>query len=86
MATATMTSKGQITVPAEVRAKYRLQTGTRVDFVENAAGELILRPRKTGDIRDLKGIVKYDGPPLSIEDMDRAVGDVVTEDYRQSVS
>lgn len=80
-----MTSKGQITVPAEVRAKHRLTTGTRVDFVENAAGELVLKAR-TGDIRDLYAAVKYDGPPVSIEDMNRAIGDAVAESFRRSVS
>jgi AbrB family looped-hinge helix DNA binding protein len=78
MTTATMTSKGQITIPAEVRAKYRLSAGTRVDFVENGAGELVLRP-KTGDIRKLRGIIKYDGPPVSIEEMDEAIGKAISE-------
>lgn len=78
MPAATMTSKGQITIPAEVRAKFRLTAGTRVDFVENGAGELVLRP-KTGDIRKLRGIIKYDGPPVSIEDMDRGIGEAIAE-------
>lgn len=85
MSAATMTSKGQITIPAEVRAKYRLRAGTRVDFVENEAGELVLRP-KTGDIRELRGIVKYDGPSVSIEDMNEAIGRAVAESYKRSVS
>ena len=78
MATATMTSKGQITIPAEVRAKFRLSAGTRVDFVENGAGELVLRPKK-GDVRALRGIIKYDGPPVSIEDIDRGIAEAVAE-------
>lgn len=67
-----MTSKGQITVPADVRAKFRLHPGTKVDFVENREGELVLRP-KTGDIRALRGIIKHGGAPISIEDMNRAI-------------
>jgi antitoxin PrlF len=78
MATATMTSKGQITIPADVRTRFRLRAGTRVDFIENSAGELVLRP-KTGDIRELRGIVKYDGPPISLEEMDEAIGRAVSE-------
>ena len=82
---ATMTSKGQITIPVEVRRKLRLKAGSKVDFVENAAGELVLRPR-TGDIRELYGIVKYDGPPLSIEEINEAIGDAAAESFRRSIS
>ena len=85
MVAATMTSKGQITIPVAVRRKLRLKAGSKVDFVENAAGELVLRPR-TGDIRELYGIVKYDGPPLSIEEINEAIGDAAAESFRRSVS
>lgn len=85
MPVATMTSKGQITIPAEVRAKYRLRAGTRVDFIESEAGELVMRP-KTGDIRELRGIVKYDGPPISLEEMDEAIGRAAAESFKRSVS
>ena len=78
MPTATVTSKGQITIPAETRARLRLVPGTKVDFVQNAAGETVLRT-KTGDIRALKGIIKYDGPPVSIEDMNASIAEAVAE-------
>jgi AbrB family looped-hinge helix DNA binding protein len=80
-----MTSKGQITVPAEVRAKLGLRAGVKVDFVVNAGGEVVLRPR-TADIRSLRGMLTYDGPPVSIEDMDRAIGDGVVEAFERSRS
>ena len=82
---ATMTSKGQITIPVAVRRKLRLKAGSKVDFVENKAGELVLKPR-TGDIRELYGIVKYDGPPLSIEEINEAIGDAAAESFRRSIS
>jgi antitoxin PrlF len=81
--TATVTSKRQITLPAEMCRKLRIVPGTKIDFVTNAAGETVLRP-KTGDIRSLRGIVKYDGPPLSTEDMDQAIGDAVVARYKRS--
>lgn len=83
MPTATVTSKRQITLPADMCRKLRIVPGTKIDFVTNAAGETVLRP-KTGNIRELRGIVKYDGPPLSIEDMDRAIGEAVVERYKRS--
>ncbi|NOS96127.1 MAG: AbrB/MazE/SpoVT family DNA-binding domain-containing protein, partial [Methylotenera sp.] len=35
MSTATLTSKGQITIPAAVRAAMNLESGSRVEFVES---------------------------------------------------
>ena len=83
MVAATMTSKGQITIPVAVRKRLRLRAGSKVDFVENEAGELVLKPR-TGDIRALRGIVKYDGPPLSIEDMNDVIADAAVERFLRS--
>ncbi len=54
MASATMTSKGQITVPKEVRDALHLEPGAKIDFrVEN--GEAVMRA-KSWDVRKLKGI------------------------------
>jgi antitoxin PrlF len=85
MATATVTSKGQVTIPAAVRKRLRLRAGSKIDFVENKDGETVIRPKR-GDIRKLYGIVKYDGPPLTIEQMDEAIGAAVVEDFERSVS
>jgi AbrB family looped-hinge helix DNA binding protein len=85
MTIATMTSKGQITIPAATRSKLRLAPGSKVDFVENGAGEIVLKPI-TGDIRRLRGVVKYDGAPVSVEDMNKAIGDAAAESFRRSTS
>lgn len=85
MAIATLTSKRQITLPAEACAKLRLVKGSKVEVSVTPAGEILLRP-KTGDIRRLRGILKYDGPPVSIEEMTEAIGAAIAEDYRRSVS
>jgi AbrB family looped-hinge helix DNA binding protein len=85
MTIATMTSKGQITIPAATRSKLRLAPGSKVDFVENEAGEIVLRP-VVGDVRRLRGIVNYAGPPVSVEDMNQAIGEAAAESFRRSVS
>ena len=85
MTIATMTSKGQITIPAAMRLKLRLAPGSKVDFVENEAGEVVLRPLQ-GDVRRLRGVVKYDGPPKTLEDMDEAIGQAAAESFRRSSS
>jgi len=74
MTVATMTSKGQITIPKDVRDELGLEPGMKVDFVRVGAGEYRLRPRNLG-VADLFGILKYDGPSLSIEEMNEAIRD-----------
>lgn len=88
MSTITMTSKGQITLPAATRAKLKLVKGAQMDVEETADGKVILtpKPHKTGDIRRLRGILKYDGPPVSIEEMNAAIGRAVVESYKRSIS
>ncbi|MDR1426352.1 MAG: AbrB/MazE/SpoVT family DNA-binding domain-containing protein [Bifidobacteriaceae bacterium] len=44
METATVTSKGQITIPVEVRRKLRIQAGSQLDFIEEKPGQFAIRP------------------------------------------
>jgi antitoxin PrlF len=74
MPTATVTSKGQITIPATVRKALGLKAGVRIEFYESAEGEYVLRP-KTGSIMDLEGCLAHAGPPITIEEMEQAVLD-----------
>jgi antitoxin PrlF len=87
MSTITMTSKGQITLPAATRAKLRLVKGVQMDVDETADGKIVLTPKpaKTGDIRQLRGILKYHGPPVSIEDMNKAVEEEAVARYLRSI-
>jgi antitoxin PrlF len=80
MPTATMTTKGQITVPADVRAAFGLRAGSKIDFVVNAAGERVMRPR-AGDIRALRGLVDHAGPSVSLETMDAAAAEAAPEAF-----
>jgi antitoxin PrlF len=84
MATATLTSKGQLTLPIELRTQMGLQAGSIVEFIRDDAGAWTLMA-KNGDIRELKGIVRYDGPAVSIEDMEGAAMKAATADYLKSI-
>jgi AbrB family looped-hinge helix DNA binding protein len=78
-AIATMTSKGQITLPARMRERLGLRPGSKLVFDEQPNGDFVVR-RKTVDVRELKGILK--APPgfaPTIEDYDRAVAEEVAE-------
>ena len=71
MATATITSKGQITIPKSVRMKLKLEAGHRVEFIETDEGFLV-KPA-TRDIRSLKGILPKPRRHVSVEDMNRSI-------------
>lgn len=57
MPTATLTSKGQITLPKTIRDRLRVDTGDQIDFVVNERGDIVVRPVSL-DIIELKGLLK----------------------------
>jgi AbrB family looped-hinge helix DNA binding protein len=70
--TATVTSKGQVTIPAEVRRKLRIVPGTKLEFVVLDDRRLEVIP-VSGSIRDLKGVVPRPKKTLTLSDMDAAI-------------
>jgi AbrB family looped-hinge helix DNA binding protein len=78
MPSATVTSKGQITIPIEVRKALGLKPGVRIDFYEVEDGEYAFRP-KTGSIRDLKGCIPKLDHIVTLEEMDQAILDHAAE-------
>jgi AbrB family looped-hinge helix DNA binding protein len=73
MASATVTSKGQITIPKNIRQALRLGPGDRVEFIIEKGGKVSVLPGKA-DIADLKGLLRRRGRrPVSVMDMERAI-------------
>lgn len=72
MTSATLTSKGQITIPATVRAAMGVSVGDRVEFVEVAPGryEFIAATRS---VKALKGMFGKPARPVSIAAMNAAI-------------
>lgn len=72
MSTATMTSKGQITIPALVRAALGVEAGDRVEFVlvEPGRYELVVA---TQSVTALKGLAHKPASPVSILAMNEAI-------------
>ncbi len=81
MSTSTVSSKGQIVIPAAVRADMGAQPGTRVAFVKTEEGWL-LKPA-TRPITALKGIVPKPPKPVSIDDMNRAIAAAASRAFRK---
>lgn len=72
MATATLTTKGQVTIPIAVRAALGLNAGSRIEFVQNEQGQYLIVPA-VRSIKVLKGVLQKMRKPVSIEDMNRAI-------------
>jgi antitoxin PrlF len=73
MPTSTMSTKGQIVLPKEVRDFLELRPGDRVDFVVRDNGEVVIRPAVV-DVRELKGILRRPGRrPVSLDEMKAAI-------------
>ena len=72
MPTATLTSKGRVTIPLVVRRRLGLSTGDRIEFVELATGEFALK-LVTVDVRSLKGVISRPLRSVSIGAMDAAI-------------
>jgi antitoxin PrlF len=77
MPTSTVTSKGQITIPAEVRRELGLHPGSRVDFVRNEDGIYEFRV-KTGSVRALEGMFGPQNRVVTLEEMDEAIAEAAT--------
>lgn len=79
MATATMTSKGQITVPKEVRDDLNLIAGSKVMFVKLSSGQYRLVAR-TGTVDDFIGMLHDpDAPVLTLAEIDDAIAEAGAE-------
>jgi len=73
MAGATITSKGQVTIPLQVRSALGLDAGDRIEFVEVAKGQFAI-VAATCSVRELKGLFQdRRRKPVSIEEMNAAI-------------
>ena len=81
MPSATLTSKGQTTIPREVREHLGIRTGDRLDFVIKPDGTVMLRPA-TIQVSELKGILhRKKMKPVSVREMDDAIQKHVRRKY-----
>jgi len=67
-----MTTKGQVTVPLDVRQRLGLSAGDRIEFVEIEDGMFAIKPA-IDDVRSLKGLLRKPSKPVSVEAMNAAV-------------
>lgn len=83
MAASTLTSKGQITIPKEVRDRLGVQEGDRIVFQFDEQGRVILRPESRDPLEGLVGFLRHraKGRAASVEEMNEAVRARAAEKY-----
>lgn len=81
----TVSAKGQVVIPKDVRDALHLRSGQELEVVRSGSS-IILRPLATKSGRSFEEITariraraRYDGPPLSIEDMATAIEQAAVE-------
>ena len=67
----TITAKGQTTIPKAVREHLKLKPGQRLKYFIHPDGTVVLLPKVP--VTALRGIVRWDGPPVTLEEMDDAI-------------
>jgi antitoxin PrlF len=73
MASATVTSKGQVTIPVDVRNQIGLGAGDRIEFILNdETGRYEILPANRS-VTALKGIIRKPAKPVSIEEINSAI-------------
>ena len=71
MPSATLTSKGQITIPKEIRDHLGIEPGDRLNFSIGSKGDVTVEP-ETVDIRSLRGVLKSNRH-VTLQDMEKAI-------------
>ena len=81
MSSATVTSKGQVTIPVDVRTKLGLRPGSRLAFVPTDTGGYEIHPQ-AASVKDLKGTVPWPAQPVSVDEMNEALAAAATANAR----
>jgi AbrB family looped-hinge helix DNA binding protein len=77
---ATLSSKGQATIPKAVRERLQIKSGDRFKFFFHPDGVIILPKISTAR---LKGMIPKPAQSISLEEIDRAIAEGATERFRR---
>ena len=82
MAVATLTTKGQVTIPKEIRESLQLHTGDKIEIIVTENREAIIRPISK-KIDDIFGKLHKPGrKAISLEAMDESIRDRMKDKYK----
>lgn len=82
-AQAKVTSKGQITLPAKLRAEFGIEPGDLIIFFRDLDNRPTFKVRRmrSGAIRPIKS---WSGPPLGDEELSEGIAEAVAGDFRRA--
>ncbi len=84
MPIATITSKGQVTIPLEVRERLRLKAGDRIDFRIDAKGEVTLASKRV-PFEEIQGMLRIrNQKAVSVREMDDAIARAVQQRWKRA--
>ena len=73
MSQTTITSKGQVTIPKQVRKALKLETGDKIEVIVTDNNEAIIRPIKRRTDEVYKKLHKYGKRTVSVEEMNQVI-------------
>jgi AbrB family looped-hinge helix DNA binding protein len=85
MASAKLSTKGQIVIPKELRDARKWAAGMDIDCINTPEG-ILLKPKapaKRYTLDDLYGIANYTGPPKTLADMERGIDEAMRERWER---
>ena len=77
---ATLTSKGQLTLPVSIRRKLHLKAGDKLEILSKKDGHIEAIPVRKS-IRELKGILPNPKEEVSLSDMEKAIAAGANNDW-----
>jgi len=78
---ATLTSKGQLTLPKPIRDQLRLHAGDRLEFFVQENGHVEMVPKRSS-LTELKGMLPPPVTGVTLEDMEQAIAAGACDDGR----
>lgn len=87
MSASTLTSKGQVTIPKEVRERLGLKEGDRLVFRFDDQGNVLVRPEAQSPLGRLTGLLHHLAreQPVTVEEMNEAVKWRAAERFKEAV-
>lgn len=79
MSVSTITSKGQTTIPADIRAFMHVGAGDKIMFIPQENGHVLMVP-KTRDVRELYGCLPKPRKRVNLDNVDDAIAKYLAAD------
>ena len=79
-----MTSKGQVTLPKEIRERLKLRHGGKVEFAIEGSGRVVVSSKQSS-ILDLVGILPKPKRTVTLEEMDEAIRQGAVDRYLRAI-